>query len=397
MDPPVYRSLSIESSSSVPTLSLDSQGVRSLTLSQTAPPFSKGGPDFNTTTSVSTKSLGPVSLSSVTKSIDSLSFSSTKSPPQSRAAPIGDCPLYYEPNSSFLTNKTSSDILDSIRLQLVKRKIIHQFFPLKHKIKGLMYSSEDSAPCTFKISLFKAPKNTKKATFLVEIQRRYGCIVLFRRFYQQILQALTMEGAAIPILAASTSSTTSASTISLDKGTIDALFRSLGSPSKLSTATLENLRETMRIFATISKTTPNKMALVSTDSDRSNLLELILNTLQVSDFEVRRCGATLLSNMATVESLRSELIPKLTGCMFKLLENTDDSTAAGFTLSYLVEIEIQRQIAQALATITQTHGKDLMQQPDYSHYLEILNKQKVAFDELFRESVQKILQQLTSS
>jgi len=227
----------------------------------------------------------------------------------------------------------------------------------------------------------------------VEVQRRYGCIVLFRRFYQQLLQALTTEGVAIPLSTAGTSSTTSPSTISLDKDTLDALFKGLG-PSELRTAPLENLRETMRVFATISKTSQNKAYLVSSDSDRSNLLEVILNTMQVSDYEVRRCAATLLNNMVIVESLRGELISKLANCMFKSLENTDDSTAAGFTLSSLVEIEIQRQIAQALVVVTQTHAKDLSQQPDYSHYLEVLNKQKVASDESLRESVRKIQQQL---
>eukprot|EP00456_Euglypha_rotunda_P066329 TRINITY_DN570_c0_g1_i24.p1 TRINITY_DN570_c0_g1~~TRINITY_DN570_c0_g1_i24.p1 ORF type:complete len:195 (+),score=15.27 TRINITY_DN570_c0_g1_i24:278-862(+) len=174
-----------------------------------------------------------------------------------------------------------------------------------------MYSSDDSAPCTFKINLFKAPATAKKATCLVEVQRRYGCIVIFRRFYQQILQALTTEGVAISVSTLNAPTTIPPSTVNLDKSTVDALFRSIGNPSKLSTMTLENLRETMRVFATVSKTSQNKSVLVSSDSDRSNLIEIILSALKLSDYEVRRCAATLLNNMSSMETLRTELISKL--------------------------------------------------------------------------------------
>jgi len=248
-----------------------------------------------------------------------------------------------------------------------------------------------------KLTCSRLLKILKKQIFLVEVQRRYGCVVLFRRFYQQILQALTTEGVAVPISTSSASSATPPSSISLDKGTVDALFQSIGNPAKLGTATLENLRETMRIFALVSKTSQNKLALVSSDADRSKLLDIILNTLQLSDFEVRRCGATLLSNMASVESIRSELVSKLAGCMFQLLENADVSAVAGFTSSSLIGTEIHRQIAQALVLLTQTHAVDVIRQPNSLHYLEILNKQKVAPDDLFRESVQTTLQQLTCS
>lgn len=279
--------------------------------------------------------------------------------------------------------------------------------------KGLMYSRDDSTPCTFKINLFKAPQNTKKASFLVEIQRRYGCIVAFRRFYQQILQALTTEGLAIPFSSSSTPSSTTAATnippattttslspigvvpspsqVSLDRGTLDTLFRSMGNPSKLNTVNLENLRETVRVLATVSRTSQNKAVLIGTDSDRTNLVEMLLAVLKLQDLEVRRCGATLLNNIASLEAVRGDLITKLSACMFELLDKSDDPTAdsvvAGFMAGSLMEKEIQRQVAQTLATLTQTHARELTRQSSYPHYLETLNKCKASSDDLFRESV----------
>jgi len=97
--------------------------------------------------------------------------------------------------------------------------------------------------------------------------------------------------------------------------------------------------------------------------------------------------------MTSVESLRTELVTKLVSYMFQLLEKGEDASAGE---SSLVETEIHRQIAQALVNLTKTHATDISRQVNYSRYVEILNKQKVALDELFSESVQKILQQLSS-
>jgi len=260
-----------------------------------------------------------------------------------------------------------------------------------------MYSTDDSAPCTFRINVFKAPANVKKAKFLVEIQRRYGCVVVFRRFYQQFLQALTTEGIAIPFSALTPAADVqpSSSQVSLDKTTLDLLFRSIGNPSKLGTANLENLRETLRVLATLSRTSQNKTVLVSAEADRSNLFEVLLSVLKLPDGEVRRCGATLLSNVATLESIRGELVTKLAASMFLLLDKTDDSVAAGFLSGSLIEKEIQRQIAQALALLTETHAADVVRQSNYSHFLEVLHKHKSSSDDLLRESIRVTISNLS--
>jgi len=390
---------------------LETETFRSLEASvgRVPPPLSRGGPDsaWLEVVDQSAKavfpskesSLGPVSLSSVSKSFDNLDIFSSTAQSKIQPRPILDCPLYYEPNSSFFAKKSPSAIFDAITKQLKKRKIIYDFVQLKNKIKGVMYSTDDSAPCTFRINLFKAPNNVKKAKFLVEIQRRYGCVVVFRRFYQQFLQALVSEGIAIPFSAltpAADLQPSQVSQVSLDKTTLDILLRSIGNPSKLSTANLENLRETLRVLASLSRTSQNKAVLVSAETDRSNLFEVLLSVLKLPDGEVRRCGATLLNNLAALESIRGELLTKLASCMFQMLDTTsDDLVVAGFMSGSLIEREIQRQIAQALAMLTETHASDLVRQSNYSYFLEILNKHKTSSDELLKDSVRVTIANLS--
>jgi len=199
---------------------------------------------------------------------------------------------------------------------------------------------------------------------------------------------------AAPTLATSFVPSTS-SEIVFDKATLAVLFENLGNPSKLSTCDLENLRETLRVFASLSRTSENKAVLVSTETDRSNLFEVLFAVLKLPDCEVRRCGATLLNNLATLESIRGELISKLATSMFQMLDKTEDnSVVAGFMSGSLIEREIQRQITQALAIVTETHASDLAGRSNFSYFEEILNKHKTSSDEVVRENVRATIANL---
>lgn len=393
--------------SSYPVLSLETETYRSLDRSLGTsvgrvplPLTQKGGPDSTwqevdqraEVAFASKDALNPT-LSSVSKSFGSLAFSSPKPRPLV-------CPVFYEPNSSFFAKKSPDEIFDAIMAQLKKRNISYEFEKLKNKIHVVMYSDEDSAPCTFKINLFKAPENTKKAKFLVEIQRRFGCVVVFRRFYQQFLQALVTEGVAIPFAplkpAAEIQPTLSQSQVTLDKTSLDLLLRNIGTPSKFSSASLESLRETLRVLANLSRASQNKEFLVHTESERSTLFEILLSALKLPDGEVRRCGATLLSNIATVKTIRAELITKLATCMFQTLDDTSDSVSvAGFMAGSLMEKESQRQIAKALANITETHASEIIRQSNYPYFQEVLQKQTTSLDEVVRKNVQTTISNLS--
>jgi DNA-binding transcriptional ArsR family regulator len=392
---PTYRSLGTSSLSPVPL------------------PLSKGGPDSAwqevdraEVAFPSKEAVSPISVSSVSKSFGSLDLSSlsslssvSSSQPQPR--PILDCPVYYEPNSSFFAKKSPSEIFDAVIAQLKKRDIGYEFDKFKNKIKGVI--TNDNSTCTFRVNLFKAPENAKKAKFLVEVQRRFGCCVVFRRFYQQFLQALATEGVAIPFSplplkpAAAAYLQPAPAQVTLDKTSLDLLFRSLGNPSKFGTVSLENLREALRVLANLSSTSKNKEILVDAETDRSILFEILLSALKLSDGEVRRCSATLLNNIATLKTIRSELITKLATCMFQTLDNTSDVSVAGFMSGSesLIRKESQRQIAQALVTLTETHAVEMALQPNYPYFQEVLTKHKTSSDDLLRESVQAAIANLS--
>jgi len=391
--------------SSYPMLSLEPEttyrSFGSSSVGRVPLPLTKGGPDSvwqevdrAEVAFPSKEALNPISISSVSKTFGSLDFSSQ---PQPR--PISECPIYYEPNSSFFAKKSPNEIFDAIIAQLKKQNVTYEFDKFKNKIKGVMYSTHDNAPCTFRVNLFKAPENAKKAKFLVEVQRRFGCVVVFRRFYQQFLQTLATEGTAIPFSPLKPATTdllqSSLSQVTLDKTSLDLLFRSLGNPSKFGTASLETLRETLRVLANLSRTSQNKEVLVDAETDRSILFEILLSALKLPDGEVRRCGATLLNNIATLKTIRSELITKLATCMFQMLDNTSDVSVAGFMSGSLMEKESQRQIAQALAVLTETHASEVVRQSNYPYFQEVLDKHKTSSDELLRESVQATIANLS--
>jgi len=264
---------------------------------------------------------------------------------------------------------------------------------LSHKIKGVFYDTEGGSPCTFAIKLFKAPLGSK-AKYLLEFQRRYGCVVVFRKFYHQILQTLTTEGVAVPLVQSPVSSSSSSiivpGQIVLDKGTLEILTRGVGK----SGANLEHLREIISVLACLSKSDQNRIVLAESHST-TNLCDILARVLQLPDVEIRRCGATFLKNIATLEKIRGELITKLLGTMFRLLSSSDcGSSGFGGECDELITRETQRQVVRALALITETHAKQIIQDPLSSQYLKTLSNLQASSDLVLRADVMITLQQM---
>jgi len=327
----------------------------------------------------------------VNQSLQSFGISMPVTPPKTQQKPVEDCPAYFERNSSFLTNKSPRETFESILHMLRKRNIDHNYQSLIHKIKGVYYDSENSSPCTFNIKLFKAPLGTE-AKYLLEFQRRYGCVVVFRRFYQQILQTLTSEGVAVPLVQtpiSAPSSLIAPGQVVLDKETLAILMRGVGK----SNSNLEHLREIMRLLACLSKSSQNRSVLTEGHSS-TNLVDVLGRILQLPDVEVRRCGATLLANIASMEKIRGELI-QLLAIMFKILLGTNcDSAGFGEECVELMGRETQRQVGRALALITETHAKQIIQDPLYSQYLKTLTNLQSSNDIALRADAIVALQHL---
>jgi hypothetical protein len=371
MDAPVYRSLVLEDSKSSQALHMDAfptfRALGSETLSSGGKsPFSPS-PEGSLS---QIKGMKVIDLSSVTQSLESFGFSVPTSSPSKAQKPVGECPPYFECNSSFLTNKPPRETFESLLHVLQKRNIDHDYKAWNHKIKGVIYDNENSSPCTFNIKLFQAPLGAKKAKYLLEFQRRYGCVVVFRKFYQQVLQTLVAEGVAIPLVPTSSISATSLlapGQLVLDKGTLEILMRGVGKSS----SNLEHLREIIRLLASLSKSSHNR-AVLAESHGTTNLCDILARVLQLPDVEVRRCGATFLGNIAVLEDLRGELISKLLAVMFKILSSSDCGSSGFSDCSDLMGRETQRQIIRALALITETHAKQVSQDPLFSQYFKAL-------------------------
>jgi len=311
--------------------------------------------------------------------------------------PIQDCPVYFEANSSCLTNRSPQETFEVLIHYLNKIKRIHiDYQALNNKIKGVYYCSVTDSPCSFMIKLFHAPLE-RKEKYLLEVQRRQGCCIIFRKFYQQILQALTAEGVVVPFTKTQSLSSKSIVTpelgqIDLDKPTLELLMKSVGK----SDTNLEHLREIIRVLATSSNSEQNR-ALISESFSATYLCETLATILQLSDGEVRRCGATFLGNLATLETLRGEFINKLLGIMFKVLSGSNcDSAGFGLGCSELINRETQRQIGRTLSLFSKTHAKQMSQDPSSSSYLKTLTYlQKSTNDALFQADVLSTLEQMS--
>jgi len=176
----------------------------------------------------------------------------------------------------------------------------------------------------------------------------------------------------------------------LDKETLHILMRGVGN----SNSNLEHLREIVRLLACLSKSTQNRSVLAETQSS-THLVEILARVLQLPDVEVRRCGATLLANVASMEKIRGELTDKLLAIMFKILRNPDcDSAGFGGDCVELMGRETQRQIGRALALIAETHAKDILQDPLYSQYLKTLTGLQSSNDTALRADAIVTLQHL---
>jgi hypothetical protein len=393
MDAPVYRSLNLSEETKSMALHVEPfptfRALGSDVIGKPKPsPDPSPKPSFPGSSRMKT-----IDMSSVTQSLESFGFSMpTSSPSKPQQKPVGECPPYFESNSSFLTNKPPKEAFESLIHVLQKRNIDHDYKPLIHKIKGVFYDSENSSPCTFNIKLFQAPLGTKKARYLLEFQRRYGCVVVFRKFYSQILQTLLVEGIAIPLVSSTSLSPASIlapGQIVLDKGTLDILMKGVGKSS----SNLEHLREIIRLLAMLSKSSHNR-AVLAESHGTTNLCDILARVLQLPDVEVRRCGATFLNNIAALEDLRGELISKLLAVMFKILSGSDCASAGFGDCGELMGRETQRQIIRALALMTETHAKQVCQDPLFSQYHKALTTLQTCSDSVLRADVIVTLQHL---
>jgi len=94
-------------------------------------------------------------------------------------------PNYYERHSSFQSSKQPIDILQALSRFFTEENIEHDCNAQKYKIKAVVFVR--NIRCGFVVKVYKSPSRNR---FVVEFQRRSGCVVAFRDFYTRTLCAL---------------------------------------------------------------------------------------------------------------------------------------------------------------------------------------------------------------
>jgi hypothetical protein len=107
----------------------------------------------------------------------------------SAAAPIREFntypfPQHVETSSSFYSNSSAAQIVQTIEKTLDSLSVDYLSYPGEAKLTALIHKSH-SEPVIFSIKVFNNTENNSFGHFLVEVQRRSGPISAFSQFYSQ--------------------------------------------------------------------------------------------------------------------------------------------------------------------------------------------------------------------
>jgi len=214
------------------------------------------------------------------------------------ALDIAEAPTYFERNSSFFSAQPPPDILQAVSSLLASQSIDFTYTPSKHKITGVVIAH--NAPVRFVVRVWK---KTSDAAYLIEFQRRSGCVVTFTQFYRACTASLShliiapaSPTAATPALSSPTARATpfdlngdeaGTGSVTLDEQTFDALS------AMASSADSQCASEGMRALVNCSAAPANCQfiaehstkalaALRSSSSSSSSYLQLLAAKLAVA-------------------------------------------------------------------------------------------------------------------
>jgi hypothetical protein len=273
---------------------------------------------------------------------------------------------------------------------------------------------ENNNNCTFRIHVFAPRASLTVGRFIVEVQRRSGCVVSFANFYRSLIATLggnvvtapydsmatiaaplmTPKASSLPPLPPLSSPTNGSATVGivtmpLPSSQVTPPTSPTAAPTPTTVATsaagvllddvtinclvdmatardVDIQREAIRALATASSLTTNQVRLLAFDKARSasptsttggsgsRLVDMLGSLLGSNDVEVSRCAAMLTANMGTQSSSLPQLLSVI-GALLLLLETS--TTATNHTTSVqLAGREARRQAARALAAICSVHA-----------------------------------------
>jgi len=281
---------------------------------------------------------------------------------------IPPCPPYYDSSSSFLSNKQSQALFTSIMSILEQRKI--DFSHVSAKIDCVCYT-ESNACCTFTIRVFESPN--PRARYLVEVQRRSGCVVAFRRIFHLLLLSFSQNGVALGSPPTSEIPPQPSPEINLDKKTAALMLQTLSEQDTC----LEYCRETLCVLSCISKQ-PRNIALLLEVNPK--LPDLLIHFFKSKDVETLRFTASFLSNLLSIRSSHPVVRENLSLLFNAYSSNDLISPGFGRNARTLLHLETKRQITRCLISLTSNNSDIINKNPQISSYTKVLKEATSSHD-----------------
>jgi hypothetical protein len=196
--------------------------------------------------------------------------------------PVPDCPAYWEHNSSWISLDPVEDIVKYCEEAMQSQGVDFRLISAYH-MKGIVYG--DSADMTtFKLRIYKAPAGQRG--HLVELQRRDGSVLTFRRFYNKFTDILGVAPKS-ERQHLSRSVAELEDGMPLSAGTIETMM------SLASSKYIEQVREGMAFFACASDKAHNRPKILALPFIHS----IIAQSLASGDPSCTRSSSLVLENL----------------------------------------------------------------------------------------------------
>jgi len=281
----------------------------------------------------------------------------------------------------FFSDKLPLILIQYILVILHHYQIDYSFASEKFRIQCVWYT-ETNISCVFVIHIFKSLQNGK---LLVEFQRRNGCVIAFRRLYQQLLRTFSHDGVALGSVFAEVPPPFV--DCNLDKKTAATMLQTLSGQD----VSLEYTREILRVLSCLSKQTNNVAMLLHVNE---KLPELLFHFLKSKDVEILRCAAHLLANL--VCGSNTALQNNISLLFDAYTVNDLQSPGYGAGARNLMQLEIKRQISRSILTITARNTDAITKQPHFSNYVKVLKEASLSPDSKLQNFASQTLVQIAS-
>lgn len=230
---------------------------------------------------------------------------------------VAPFPIYHERYSSFVSKAPLQEIISVIASQLeLMDRVDFSYNSLEHSIRGVSYHENASTSWKFRVY-----EGKEENTYLCEFQRRSGCGIGFRYFYQDITRACACLQAPVatpPVKRSVPKKESLPAPQDSEKSTPDLcpiLCKSVA--DWIGSQYLDVKVEGFRFLASLSRQTENQQLLV----ESTELLKTLSSGPLVStDIELQRLSMQILGDLCRNPHLQRDIADTFLDPIFRILE-----------------------------------------------------------------------------